>query len=285
MIKVNGYVIKTDNFPQGELMLNNFDKFFNINTEDDISIELFWSGKNSEFLELYFIVKHLKEIKRSSVMYTLYMPYVPYARQDRVEDERKEVFTLKHFADFINSLGFDRVEILDPHSDVVTALINNCFVDKSLVISNVDSLIAMSDYDALFMPDLGAEKRYASSFSYPHFSGYKVRDFGTGDILSYKVLDYKKEYMDVLMIDDICSYGGTFMMAAKALKKKGVKHIDLYVTHCERSVYKGDMLYSGLIDNIYTTNSIMPTEPIVCKDGAKSVTPINITQLSYAKPN
>ena len=89
----------------------------------------------------------------------------------------------------------------------------------------------------------------------------------------------------ILIVDDICSYGGTFLQAAKALKKKGVENIDLYVTHCERSVYKGEMLYSGLIDNIYTTNSIMPMEPIVCKEGAKFVAPIHIGELSYVKAN
>ncbi|WP_418583591.1 hypothetical protein [Holdemanella porci] len=45
------------------------------------------------------------------------------------------------------------------------------------------------------------------------------------------------------------------------------------------------MLYSGLIDNIYTTNSIMPMEPIVCKEGAKFVAPIHIGELSYVKAN
>lgn len=284
MIKVNGYIIKTESFPQGEIKISNFDTFFSANKTSDISIEWFWSGENSEMVELYFIVKHLKEIKRSSTMYVLYLPYIPYARQDRVYDSQAEVFTLKYFTEFINSLEFDRVEVLDPHSDVSTALIKNCTVDRKFVADVIEGLLG-NEYDALFMPDLGAQKRYSSLVSYPNFTGYKDRDYETGEITSYKILGYKKEYKKILIVDDICSYGGTFLQAAKALKKKGVENIDLYVTHCERSVYKGEMLYSGLIDNIYTTNSIMPMEPIVCKEGAKFVAPIHIGELSYVKAN
>lgn len=283
MIKVNGYIIKTETYPQGEIRLNNFSNFFAVNKESDVSIEWFWNGENSEMMELYFVVKHLKEIKRSSTMFNLYMPYIPYGRQDRVEDSRNEVFTLKYFADFINSLGFDRVEVIDPHSDVSTALIKNCVADRTFISETIDALAEAVGYDAIFVPDLGAQKRYSLTAVCPVFTGYKERDYQTGKITSYKILGYKKEYKKVLIVDDICSYGGTFLHAAQALKKRGVENIELYVTHCERSVYKGDMLYSGLIDIIYTTNSIMPTLPIVAKDGKKNITPIKIAEISYVK--
>ena len=52
------------------------------------------------------------------------MPYIPNARMDRVKNS-DEVFTLKYFAEFINDLKFDTVEVLDPHSNVSTALIDN----------------------------------------------------------------------------------------------------------------------------------------------------------------
>lgn len=285
MIKVNGYIIKTENSPQGEIEINNFDTFFNANKSSDVSIEWFWSGENSEMVELYFIVKHLKAIKRSSTMYVLYLPYIPYGMQDKVHNHQAEVFTLKYFAEFINSLGFDRVEVLAPHSEVVVALIKNCTVDSTFVSKTIDALVETVGYDAIFMPDFDAQKRYNAPTICPVFTGYQEKDYQTGAITSYKILGYKKDYKKVLIVDDVCFYGDTFLQAAKALKKKGVESIEIYVTHCGRSVYKGDMLYSGLIDNIYTTNSIMPLEPIVCKNGAKSVTPIRIGELSYVKAN
>ena len=65
---------------------------------------------------------------------------------------------------------------------------------------------------------------------------------------------------DVLIIDDICSRGGTFFYAAKALKEAGAKNIYLYVTHCENTILEGELLTCGLIEKVYTTNSIFTKE-------------------------
>jgi ribose-phosphate pyrophosphokinase len=57
----------------------------------------------------------------------LFIPYMPYARQDRVMVDG-EPFSLKVFSDMINSCGFNKVFVFDPHSDVSIALLNNCYV-------------------------------------------------------------------------------------------------------------------------------------------------------------
>ncbi len=63
---------------------------------------------------ILFLTKHLKNLGYNV---SLDMPYIPNARQDRVKGEN-DVFTLKYFAEFINSLDFDRVFVLDPRSNV-----------------------------------------------------------------------------------------------------------------------------------------------------------------------
>ena len=65
---------------------------------------------------------------------------------------------------------------------------------------------------------------------------------------------------DVLIIDDICSRGGTFYHSAKALKEAGAKNIYLYISHCENTILEGELLTSGLIEKVYTTNSIFTKE-------------------------
>lgn len=284
MIKVNGYIVKHKNVLHGEIAIDNFDEFFDINKESDISIEWFWDGDNAEMMKLFFIVKHLKEIKRSSTMYTLYMPYAPYGKVSEVEDERKEIFTLKHFADFINELGFDRVEIIDPQSMVAPALIRNCSIDKELTNQNISDLMKMNKYDAILTTTYYRLNHRECFAQYPFFNVIQVID-KDGYVVDHKIVDYKKEYKNILIVNEFCSDSDTILDIAKKLVAKKVDHIDLYVTHCSPSVYKGDMIYSGLIDTIYTTNSIMPMEPIVCRDGAERVTPVKITQLSYYKPN
>lgn len=65
----------------------------------------------------------------------------------------------------------------------------------------------------------------------------------------------------VLMIDDICAYGGTMYYSAKALKDAGAGDIDMYVTHCEDSILdrnKGKIFTDErLIETVYTTDSIL----------------------------
>ena len=45
---------------------------------------------------------------------------------------------------------------------------------------------------------------------------------------------------------------------AKALKDAGAAKVYLYVTHCEMTIFNGDLVNSGLVEKIFTTNSIFP---------------------------
>ena len=64
----------------------------------------------------------------------------------------------------------------------------------------------------------------------------------------------------ILIIDDICSYGNTFVKAAEALHEAGANGIDLYITHCEEAVAKGNVFKCGLIDKVFTTGSLVRSE-------------------------
>ena len=71
---------------------------------------------------------------------------------------------------------------------------------------------------------------------------------------------------NILIVDDICSKGGTFYFSAKKLKELGAKNIYLHITHCENTIFEGDILNCGLIKKIYTTNSIFTKEHEMIKD-------------------
>ena len=64
----------------------------------------------------------------------------------------------------------------------------------------------------------------------------------------------------ILIVDDICSRGGTFYHSAKKMKELGAEEVYLYVTHCENTILEGDLLTSGLIEKVFTTNSIFTKE-------------------------
>ena len=80
----------------------------------------------------------------------------------------------------------------------------------------------------------------------------------TGEIKGLNVVgEIPKESFDVLIVDDISSYGGTFYFSALKLKELGAKKIYLYITHCENSILEGKLLQEDLIEHIYTTNSLL----------------------------
>ena len=113
----------------------------------------------------------------------------------------------------------------------------------------------------MFYPDEGAMKRYSSSFIMPYAFGLKDRDWSTGVIKGLKLVNEELvKDKDVLIVDDICSKGGTFYHSAKALKEAGADNIYLYVTHCENTIFEGELLKSDLIKHIYTTDSIFTNE-------------------------
>lgn len=45
----------------------------------------------------------------------------------------------------------------------------------------------------------------------------------------------------------------------KKLKELGAEKVFLYVTHCENTILEGEVLSSGLIEKVYTTDSLLTT--------------------------
>lgn len=249
------YYPEINNYPDGTFRVN----MPEIPVTDNTSIEVIWTYQNEHDLTLLvYIAENLKENYQNPI--NLYMPYVPNARMDRIK-EKNEVFTLKYFCKMINFLEFEKVKILDVHSPVTSALLEHC--ENISPIKYIDDVVKLSGIspvsDYIFFPDESSFKRYSDMFR--HFSntgfGIKQRDWKTGKILGLDIFGTSPENKRVLIIDDICSYGGTAYHSAMKLKELGCKNIYLYFTHCENSIYKGELLKGDLIKHIYTTNSVL----------------------------
>lgn len=270
MIKVNDFVINQDTFPDGSLLVkfdpNNFYDFIGKNR-----LGLTWKFENNA--ELWTIIALTKHLKSKGYEVSLYVPYLPNSRMDRVHNS-EDVFTLKWFAEIINSLGFHHVNTLDVHSDVSTALIDRCYNESpdlliQSVINKIEDIKEDTNELILYFPDNGAAKRYADMFpKYKYVVGMKQRDWETGKI---KGLDIITNGVDltgktVLMVDDLASFGGTLYYSALKLKESGVGKIYAYTTHTENSVLnkeKGTFikcLEDGTVEKLFTTNSLFTGE-------------------------
>lgn len=261
MILVNGEEYEYRYFPDGTQLVR-ADYCKTSSTDPVVSVKWIYEF-DEEFLTLYFLIRHIKEQEKKRVV--LSIPYLPNARMDRVK-AKNDIFTLKYFCDLINSLECEEVIVRDVHSNVSLALLNNVYgesMDRTYCrlfneIANVSSNFIM------YYLDEGASKRYSDILQKEYLFGVKERDWDTGKIKSVNVVgNIPKEPFDVVIVDDICSYGGTIYYSAKKLKELGADRIFVYVTHCENSVLYGKfgeeglpLLDTGLIEKLYTTDSI-----------------------------
>lgn len=257
MIEVDGKVIDIGSFPDGSMLVKH-DHTYGDGTYSRRAF-ITWRYENDrEFLCLIYLVKHLQSHGVEEIY--LNMPYIPNARQDRVKS-REDVFTLKYFAEILNSLNLTEVTVLDPHSSVSEALINNLTVvtARQYLIKTLVKLSASGVKDLIaFYPDEGAMKRYSGMINIPYAFGIKKRNWETGIIEGLDVAGEVDQIIgrDILIVDDICSRGGTFLHSAKKLKELGANDIYLYVSHCENTILEGDLLKGDLIKKVYTTDSI-----------------------------
>jgi ribose-phosphate pyrophosphokinase len=222
----------------------------------------------------------LKEVGVKNI--ELYIPYCIGARSDRKFMEGGINYVKTVIAPIINSQGYSKVTILDPHSDVLEACINN--FEKE---DNIDLVsFALVDYflskgfetwsaenfeNVRFIsPDAGALKKVfhvAEAVKYRNevIIASKHRNLETGKIdytnVPMSVHDADK---DVFIIDDICDGGRTFIEIAKAVdevrklsssvKRENYGKNYLIVTHGIFS-FGFDFLVQHF-DGIYCTNSV-----------------------------
>lgn len=262
MIKYNDDVINVEHYPDGTQKIN-----LKSSVEGENYIEWFYE-RDEEFLTVAYITGHCRDILKDCSI-NLYLYYIANARMDRIHN-RYEIFTLKHFCKLINSLNFNQVYVLDPHSNVSVALLDRCVqLNIRNWVDDVIESIKENDKDIdliLYFPDAGACKKYSNIFTeYKYCWGEKKRDWDTGEILGLEVKTNNGEPINgktVLMIDDIVSYGGSLYFSSLELMKLGVYQIYAYATHTENSILdkeKGTLIKSlenNTVKKLFTTNSL-----------------------------
>lgn len=247
MLLLNGIEVGGESYPNGEGI------YRSVSLDNPATISIRFEDER-DITKLMFVCQYLQEHGITEIY--LNVPYFPYSRMDR--KIFGYMFTLQYFADFLNSVGFEKIIVFDPHSSIVADLVKNVEITYPQEFV-ADTIADIWKVNHVFYPDKGASTKYSHrlSLDVPHFAGEKVRDLETGKILSYVLVDVPKVIGDVLVVDDLCVYGGTFLWAAKLLKEAGAGKVYLYVSHCENSIHDGELLEGDLIEKVYTTDSIL----------------------------
>ncbi len=228
-----------------------------INAAFDINEEITITHRLNSFNDLGMLCLAVDALKRMDAKVSkLVIPYFPSARQDRVM-VKGEPLSVKVYADIINNLGFKKITVLDAHSEVTIALLNNCAaISNHQFIKKVTTEIGLNV--KLISPDGGALKKI---YKVSEFLGgvevvecSKSRDVKTGQLTGFKVYSDDLQDSDCLIVDDICDGGGTFIGLAQELKKKNAGKLYLAVTHGIFS--KGFEELEKYFTHIFTTNSV-----------------------------
>lgn len=223
-ITPHGFEYERINFPVGEMHVR-LTKVEDTNIGVELSFE-----KNEEIIELLFVADMLKRARLAPKWLT--MDYIPFGRQDRTEGS--ECFSLKVFADLVNSMEFEAVYTTDPHSDVTAALFNNLYITPQWEVFQRHLMKRGSFW--LIAPDAGAIKKIDKLAKRVHFCKgvvecSKRRDTKTGHISEVVVHANGLMGDEGYVVDDICDGGGTFILLADAWKARGGGPLHLMVTH------------------------------------------------------
>lgn len=166
-------------------------------------------------------------------------------------DRRKNLyssFDLKPVCDMINRMGFKHVYVLEPHSDVTLALIDNSeFMFFNWWDESIKTVVA---------PDAGAYKRVSHQIEELKYNvnligAMKYRD---QDGVPFVTFTGNVQDVNCVIVDDLCDGGRTFIQLRKQIVANGGICDTLVVTH-GLFTYGLEPLVDAGITNIYTTNT------------------------------
>ena len=218
--------------------------------------------------DLLMIVCATKALKNLKIQYIhLYTPYIMGLRSDRLFQVGGNRYIKDVLAPILNAQNFESVTCIDAHSFVAENCINNLEVESNYNLVKFffeDIKLVGLDYSnyVIISPDAGASHKIHKLSEKIGYKGDIItcsKERGIDGKLSdtnVPDFDYSK---DIIIIDDIFDFGGTFKNIVKAINKKipesasiiGKKY--LICTHSIQEEGLKDAL--KYFDTIYTTNS------------------------------
>jgi ribose-phosphate pyrophosphokinase len=214
---------------------------------------------NGEVMALALLSDAVDHLLAPGTEKFLTLPYLPYSRADRRFTEG-DCFGLKAFGNVINGLRFDKVLTFDVHSPIARKYIANLKnLSPETRIKDVLKKLTAEQRLGILLPDKGAVRYdFVNSLILPIFQADKIREPQTGKLSGFSVPTgwALKDIDALLIVDDICDGGGTFVGIADELKKVAPQtDLYLYVSHGIFSAGLGRL--GTAFKKIFTTDSFI----------------------------
>lgn len=194
-------------------------------------------------------------LQRNRIDVDWIIPFFPFARDDR-RNSNKDGMELKLALDIISELG---AAVVDPHSDVTSQRIK--YFPQSEVVREFAANGLFEGRPIVAIPDAGAAKKvYTWLGDYEVIQCLKKRDPTTGRLSGFQVINssISLKNRDIIIVDDICDGGGTFLGLADELMKYHPNSLRLAVTH--GLFTKGIEILLERFDQIFTLDHIQNTK-------------------------
>ncbi|MES2153956.1 MAG: ribose-phosphate diphosphokinase [bacterium] len=215
------------------------------------------TAPDTNLVELLLWQDAAREAGASSI--TTVIPYLGYARQDRVFLPGEAVSSRAAARAIAGSS--DRIITIDPHKEESMAF----FGGKAASVSAVPQLAAVLaswGVDTVLAPDKGARARAESAAHIMHARVdhlEKTRLSATEVVMQAKDLDVRGAR--VAIVDDLIASGATMLTAARQLKQAGAKAVYAACTHGLFTGGSPANLLSDGIDRLLVTDTVPVASP------------------------
>ncbi|WP_333608100.1 ribose-phosphate pyrophosphokinase [Arsukibacterium sp.] len=229
----------------------------NVRGSDVFIIQSTCAPTNDNLMELIVMVDALRRASAGRI--TAVIPYFGYARQDRRVRSARVPITAKVVADFLSSVGVDRVLTVDLHAEQIQGFfdvpVDNVFASPVLLDDmrkkSLESPIVVS-------PDIGGVVRARAVAKLLNDADLAIIDKRRPKANVSQVMhiigDVKDR--DCIIVDDMIDTGGTLCKAAEALKEQGAKRVFAYATHAVFSGRAPEIIANSVIDELIITDTI-----------------------------
>lgn len=166
----------------------------------------------------------------------LFIPCLPYARQDRLNG-RSVSITSKVMLNMFENIGVNKIYVMDLHSTQMEGFTNisleNIDSMPMLIDSVKDRMRRLGGEFVIVSPDAGGVKRakkYADNLGLSIAIIHKQRDPFTGESISFSVVG-DVEGRHCVIVDDMVDTGGTLVDAERMLKEEGAVTVAFSIGH------------------------------------------------------
>ena len=204
----------------------------NVRGGDIFIIQSTCAPTNDNLMELVVMIDALRRASAGRI--TAVIPYFGYSRQDRRVRSTRVPITAKIVADFLSSVGVDRVLTVDLHAEQIQGFfdvpVDNVFGSHILL---EDMLQQQLENPIVVSPDIGGVVRARAIAK-------RLNDTDMASIDKRRPRANVAQVMNIIgdvagrdcvLIDDMIDTGGTLCKAAEALKERGAKRVFAYATH------------------------------------------------------